>query len=133
MGYSQPNQLTGTAKSDRPLSKTYLLDRVLAERRETLEQERSRVLAQVLRWLSEQGSQYGIDRAYVFGSVSRPGLFTATSDVDIAVEGMEPEHFFAALGALVTELGREVDLVVLNKCPFADRIRQEGVLWTRTN
>ncbi len=130
---SQPEQPMGTAKSDRALAPTYRLDRVLAERQATLEQERLRLLDQVLRWLSEQGSQYGIDRAYLFGSVTRPGQFTATSDVDMAVEGLEPERFFAALGALVTALECEVDLVELSKCPFADRIRQTGVLWTRTN
>jgi predicted nucleotidyltransferase len=58
-----------------------------------------------------------------------PGKFTETSDVDIAIDEVNPEYFFSVIGLLSTELGREVDLIELRKYHFACRIRQQGVLW----
>ncbi len=111
---------------------TYLLDEALARGRTAREKERQTALASVLRLLRELGPQYSIRSAYVFGSVCRPGRFTKDSDVDIAVEPMDPELFFAAMSAFALALGREVDLVELDKCHFAHRIREEGIEWTET-
>jgi predicted nucleotidyltransferase len=36
-----------------------------------------------------------LDRAYLFGSVLRPGAFRIESDVDIAVEGVDAADFFS--------------------------------------
>ena len=110
---------------------TSLLDRLLAQRCTSLEHQRQAVLAQVLQWLEDFGSSYGIHQAYLFGSMIRPGEFKETSDVDIAVEEMNPEEFFSAISFLSTATGREVDLIQLKKCHFADRIRQKGDLWTK--
>ena len=114
-------------------SPTYLLDRVLIERKEALEAERQLTFKQVKEWLEANGKRYGIEQAYIFGSLIRPHRFTQKSDIDLAVESIEAEHMFMAMTALVEALGREVDLVELCKCPFAHRIRQEGVLWTKTH
>ncbi|MFQ6100784.1 MAG: nucleotidyltransferase family protein [Anaerolineae bacterium] len=111
---------------------TYLLDEALARRRTVLEQERQAALSDVLCLLAELGPRYSIRRAYIFGSLTRPGHFTEHSDVDIAVELMEPEHFFAAISTFAAALGREVDLVELDKCHFAHRIRERGIEWTET-
>jgi predicted nucleotidyltransferase len=111
---------------------TFLLDEALARRRAGQEQDRQKTLADTLRLLDELGSRYQLHRAYVFGSVNRPGRFRPESDVDIAVESIEPEHFFTAMSAFATALGREVDMVELDKCHFAHRIRKEGVEWTKT-
>lgn len=113
-------------------SPTYLLDKVLIERKQALEAERQLTFEQVQQWLEANGKRYGIKRAYIFGSLIRPHRFTQKSDIDLAVESIEPEHMFMAMTALAEALGREVDLVELYKCPFAHRIRQEGVLWTQT-
>ena len=111
--------------------KTHLLDEALIRRKEALEQERQTTLQQVKQWLAVNGKRYGIEQAYIFGSLIRPNRFTKQSDVDLAVESIEPEHLFLAMTALAETIGREVDLIELSKCPFAHRIRQEGVLWTR--
>jgi predicted nucleotidyltransferase len=112
---------------------TYLLDEILAHRQDRLEHERQLVLDRVIQWLEAFGIQYGIHRAYLFGSLTRPGRFKETSDVDIAVEQMNPEDFFTVLGLLAEAIGRETDLVQLDKCHFANRIRQTGILWTKTS
>ena len=109
-------------------SPTYLLDKVLIERKQALEAERQLTFKQVKQWLEASGKRYGIEQAYIFGSLIRPHRFMQKSDVDLAVESIEPQHMFMAMTALAEALGREVDLVELCKCPFAHRIRQEGSL-----
>jgi uncharacterized protein len=108
---------------------TSLLDQALAEQHARREQERLATLQQVLDWLADHAAEYGISQAYVFGSLIRPDGFCQRSDVDIAVEALEPNPFFGAMAALSEAVGRDVDLVELRRCPFADRIRQTGKLW----
>jgi len=110
---------------------TNLLDAALVRRREDNEAQRLAAVEQAIQWLETEGEQYGIDQAYLFGSVIRPYRFTSNSDVDIAVEGFNPEDFFMAMATLSERLERDVDLVDLSKCPFAHRIRQQGMVWRR--
>lgn len=112
---------------------TWLLDRVQAENRQRQEDERLQTLQQVEGWLNTHGAQYSIEQAYLFGSLICPYGYRSQSDVDIAVEAMEPDAFFGVIAALSETIGRDVDLVELCKCPFADRIRQTGRLWTKSN
>lgn len=118
---------------DRVPFDTSLLDRALAQRRAARERERQAVLAQLMDLLRELGPRYGISEAYIFGSVTRPGRFDERSDVDIAVERIAPEHLFDAIGAFSSALGREVDVIELRKCRFADRIRSQGIRWTKAD
>jgi len=112
---------------------TSLLDEALARQRACNEAERQRVIAQVLQLLDDLGPQYNIQRAYLFGSVIKPGHFKASSsDVDIAVEQIHPRQFIKALSEFSMRLNREVDLIELDKCHFAHRIREKGLLWKKT-
>jgi len=104
----------------------------LSRRRERNEASRLAVLNQVKDWLASKGKDYGIHQAYIFGSVVRPYHFTEQSDVDVAVDSVLSEYFFDAMAGLSEAIGREVDLVDLSKCHFAERIRQRGLLWRRT-
>jgi len=79
------------------------------------------------------GAEYGIQQAYLFGSLVVPGRFGPDSDVDIAVEQIDPERFFEAMAQFSLSLGREVDLIELSKCHFADRIRERGILWGKNS
>ncbi len=110
---------------------TSLLDKAIAEKRGRWEQERQVVLARVLRLLDEYGAGFGLREVYVFGSVADAGRFDNYSDVDVAVERISAEGFFDLMAALSAELGRDIDLVELDKCHFAHRIRQRGIRWTR--
>ena len=110
---------------------TRLLDKVLVERQAQREQERQQVLQQVLEWLQQSGSQYGIDRAYLFGSVAQPNRFHELSDVDLGVEEINAVRQIEAIADLSMALLRDVDIVDLRQCHFAHRIRERGVLWTR--
>jgi hypothetical protein len=116
-----------------PKFDTSLLDQALAEQQKQREQERLANLEQVLAWLDQHAAAYGIHQAYVFGSLLRPNGFGRHSDVDVAVEAVDANLFFQAMAALSEAVGRDVDLVELSKCPFAERIRQTGQPWTPPN
>jgi predicted nucleotidyltransferase len=70
-------------------------------------------------------------RVIVFGSLTRRGVFNDASDVDLALE-CEPAGI--SLGQLMSELTerlrRPVDVILLDRCRFRDRICREGEVWT---
>jgi len=128
MGETMPEQSVNTRPFD-----TSLLDAALERQRKDRERERQRVIKRILRLLDQWGPDYGIQRAYLFGSVARPGRFRPDSDLDLAVEQIDHLVFFKAIGEFSSEIGRPVDLVELEQCHFADKIRQEGIPWTQSN
>lgn len=110
---------------------TSILDAALARRQTGLERERQALLAKVFCLLDELAPAYGFEKAYVFGSLISPGRFNPKSDVDIAVERIDPLRFFEAMSDFSSRLEREVDLIELDKCHFAHRIREKGILWEK--
>ena len=111
---------------------TSVLDNALAARRAKLESERQLLLQTTLNLLDQHAEQFGIRRAYLFGSLIEPGRFNETSDVDIAIEQIAPEQFFTAISQFSTALGRNVDIIHLKQCHFAHKIRERGLLWKMT-
>lgn len=109
---------------------TDLLDQRMQQRRDLLERDRLETLKKIQQWLDQNGLNYGIQVAYVFGSLTRPGHFHDGSDVDVAVAQISPEGHFYAMGILAGFLQRDVDLIELSKCPFQQRIRETGIKWT---
>jgi len=69
-------------------------------------------------------------RIILFGSAVRQSLYTSCSDIDLAVFGLPPERFYAAVAA-VTGLSTDIriDLVDAEQCSVAVRqvIEREGV------
>jgi predicted nucleotidyltransferase len=108
------------------------LDDIIQERRFKLEQQRQDLIIKTKEWLDEFSTEFGIDQAYIFGSVTRAGKFHQNSDIDVAVENINPEKYCLAISLLSTYLGRDVDIIKLNNCHFGDRIRQTGIRWTKT-
>ncbi len=74
--------------------------------------------------------QFGARRVLLFGSAVERSSFTRWSDVDLAVWGVPPERFYAAVAA-VTSLSTDipVDLVDTEQCSedLKKTIEQEGV------
>ncbi|MDY7040303.1 MAG: nucleotidyltransferase domain-containing protein [Chloroflexota bacterium] len=73
----------------------------------------------------------GVRRAYLFGSVLRPGAMRASSDVDVAIEGkLSAESYFALWRELErAATGWQIDLVELDRNPrFAARVHETGEL-----
>ncbi len=113
------------------LFSTTKLDQIIGDRRLKLEQERQDLITKTQQWLDQFAPQYGIDKAYLFGSVTQPGKFHQNSDIDLAVEQINPDDYCTAISLLSAYLGREVDIIKLDNCHFSHRIRQSGVLWTK--
>ncbi len=111
----------------------------LRRRRETEYRTREARRQKALRALREAAPRVfprfaAVRRAYLFGSVTRPGEMEAQSDVDVAVEGkLSAEDYFALWRALEEASGEPIDLVELtDDLPFARRVRESGeVLYER--
>jgi predicted nucleotidyltransferase len=68
----------------------------------------------------------GAHEVYVFGSHAR-GDATPGSDLDLAVRGMPPEHFFRAVGEACSALSIPVDIVDLDESsPALDYLKEHG-------
>ena len=63
---------------------------------------------------------------YLTGSIVRPGAFSNGSDIDIAVENYPGGRLdlFMELSELID---LPVDLIIIERCQFADHIREKGV------
>ncbi|MEL7069925.1 MAG: nucleotidyltransferase domain-containing protein [Cyanobacteria bacterium J06581_3] len=109
---------------------TPLLDARLAKEKKQNEQDRQRLLQQTLAWLSENAWHYGVDSGYIFGSVTESNRFTQRSDIDLAVETHKTGDICSLMGGLSGYVMRDVDVVPLDQCHFAEKIRRVGVAWT---
>ncbi len=70
-------------------------------------------------------------RVWVFGSLTERGKFNDASDVDLALEAEPVAMSAGRLSSELTErLARPVDIVLLDRCRFRDKILREGELWT---
>lgn len=70
--------------------------------------------------------RHGASRVWLFGS-SASGRKRGR-DLDLAVEGVAPAHFFPLLGELMLRLSRPVDLVALEKPSKLNAlIQREGI------
>jgi predicted nucleotidyltransferase len=99
----------------------------LAER----EKRREAALEAAVKALHAILPHYGkVRRAYLFGSVVRPGAFRPDSDVDIAVEGIEAADYFALWRDLERAMPDwQVDLRdLVPGTHFARRVQMEGRL-----
>ena len=110
---------------------TYLLDQALDQRRQKLEEARQQTLQQTFDLLDKVATPLGVEHAYVFGSLLREERFHERSDIDVASGGDWAGGIFYANESAVGGAGaRNVDVVDLRKCHFAERVRETGMLWT---
>jgi len=67
----------------------------------------------------------------LFGSITRPGVFNDVSDIDLALAS-EPSAMSVSslMVELADRLSRRVDVVLLPKCRFREKILREGERWT---
>lgn len=102
--------------------------RRLAAQREAAEADRARALEEARRAAKILVERYGVTRVILFGSLAWR-RFHPTSDIDLAVEGLEPRRYFRADAALAREIPNPVDLKLLSECPplLRSRIEEEGL------
>lgn len=101
------------------------------ERKETGEAERQQVFRELCRVLETLSPQYNWDEIFVFGSVTRPERFSRYSDVDIGVRGLNKFLHYQFVGEISMLLDRDVDVVRLEDCSFAETITARGIRWTK--
>ena len=72
----------------------------------------------------------GATRVWLFGSLAKRRVLDERSDLDFAVEGLPPDRFLRAWGALDAALGCPVDLVEWERAPEGLRgvIERERIL-----
>lgn len=67
----------------------------------------------------------------LFGSLVKPGVFNDRSDIDLALFEEPARMNSWQLGsALMQRLDRPVDVVILDRCRFREKILREGEVWT---
>ena len=76
--------------------------------------------------IKETAAKYHVKRVILFGSSLSPEK--ESRDIDIGVEGVEDEDFFAFYGELICALSKPVDIVDLStKSRFVELIEREGI------
>ncbi|MEM1310356.1 MAG: nucleotidyltransferase domain-containing protein [Cyanobacteria bacterium P01_H01_bin.153] len=105
------------------------MDRELAQQRQQWECDRQALVPVAQTWLKQHAHQFGLEQGYLFGSVTQANKFSAHSDVDIAVETFKQGDPVGLVGYLLLHIDREVDIVLLDQCHFAGKIRRTGIEW----
>ena len=106
---------------------TQILDSSLQKARIQREELRRAVLSALCSALEDAPVPLG--RVIIFGSLVAPDRFRPESDVDVAIESIDPRDYFILKSHLEGRLLREVDLIDLDRCPSGASIRQAGVVW----
>lgn len=69
---------------------------------------------------------------WIYGSLAKPERFHADSDVDIAISGLPAGISIDYLQSLLSrDIGREVDICLLEKTRLKESILREGERWAR--
>lgn len=106
-----------------------ILDRNNAAMRARVANRRRRAIQTARKAANLLRREYGAKTIMVFGSLVRRGDFTLWSDIDLAAQGIPPERFYEAVGA-VTGISPEfkIDLVDMGSCSLSLRknINEEG-------
>jgi len=74
--------------------------------------------------------EYNAKKVFVFGSLIDRSRFNQWSDIDLAVSGIPPERFYAAVGSIIGfKTNFKVDLIDINDCSKSLQkvIESEGV------
>lgn len=127
---NSPNQANASGSAEQMPFPTPLLDRKLSEQREQSERDRKHLLQVALTWLQQNAARFGIEQGYLFGSIVQAGRFSPQSDLDLAVDSLSQGDPFSLGSYLSLQVNREVDVVPLDQCHFATKIRQTGIRWT---
>ena len=74
--------------------------------------------------------RFGVRQVFLIGSLTRQGSFHEGSDIDLAVAGLTPERYWAALDEMAALADRDVELIRLEDAnpEMAAHVAAEGVL-----
>ena len=104
-------------------------ERNLARKEQDREKLRQTVLVRLDEALKVLSEKYSWEEIFIFGSMTCKGAFHDGSDVDVGIEGLNPLDHYAFVADISSLLERDVDVVILEECGFADRIKEKGQKW----
>jgi predicted nucleotidyltransferase len=106
---------------------TDLFEEIEKERMEQRESLRIELLEKTRLVLLQVFKNLKVKSVYITGSLAVPNKFFSYSDIDIAAEGISSENYFSVLAKLNELLPRTVELIELESCKFASRIKEKGI------
>lgn len=109
------------------MSQTYLVGKAL-QKKAWRERLRLAIIERVKQILKQMYETIPFEKAYLFGTITKPYKFSEESDTDIAFIGLRDEDFFSALAYLSRSLERNVDILQLEKHRLKKKIIKEGIL-----
>jgi len=101
------------------------------ERQKELARRKQKASHEAMRLAEILVHEYGVRQVYVFGSLAQDeSLLTETSDIDLAVYGLDPRLYLRALGRIQDATQFGVDLVTMESCSdsLKEVILKEGRL-----
>lgn len=110
---------------------TTLLDIAIERKKKELEKIRLQLLKKLINTLDKLGRELPFEEAYIFGSIAKPFRFVEGSDIDIGFIGLKDDYFFKAISYISSEMGMDVDVIQMEGHRLADKIRSEGIRWTK--
>lgn len=110
-------------KFDREEAEKFLLVKEELEKQQR-EEARKSLLKEVVAILEKEFKGSTIE-VYLIGSLIQPFRFSARSDVDIVVKNYKEDRFdlWAKLERII---GRKVEVILFEKCPFQEFVLKEG-------
>lgn len=102
--------------------------KIVRERYRERERKRQETLERVRRLLKNFFKDKDVGSVYLFGSITIEGRFYDHSDVDVAIDHLPRDMDRWELESMLEELlQREIDLIILEKCRFAQKIKEKGL------
>jgi predicted nucleotidyltransferase len=105
--------------------------RALIENSHKRERKRLEMVDCVWKAIHHLSHTYQWEELYIFGSVTKSKQFGRHSDVDIGVQGLDKLQHFRFIADLSNIIERDVDVLRLEDCFFADVIRKRGIRWKK--
>ena len=110
---------------------TPLLDKALELEKREREELRLQLIKKLFDIFGRLRREVPFEDAYLFGSIIKPYKFMEGSDVDIGFTGLGDEYFFTAMSFISREISRDVDVIQLEGYRLAEKIKRDGIRWTR--
>lgn len=102
-----------------------LWEKKLCREREKQEALRHEMLRRARTVLKNYFDDKKVSHVFITGSLLHKNTFRQHSDIDVAVEGFQGDYF-KIKSELEELLGRDVEIIELEKCRFANSIRERG-------
>jgi predicted nucleotidyltransferase len=122
------NEPTGKRNASFDIS---IWKRGLIARRQLKSRRRLQVVEKVWNAIERLSHIYQWDDLYIFGSAAKSDRFGEDSDIDIGIDGLDKFSHYRFIADLSGLVDKEVDVVRLEDCSFADAIRARGIRWKK--